>query len=129
MNGLSLEPVSVLGGLASVDAANTAAASGAWIDVREVTGDIRCVVNAGVVTGGDITPTIEDADDISGTNNAEVTPRDGAFTAVSTANDPLQQVRHLSSNAIRGFIRFVGTIDTGPVQVAVSFEGRLKNAS
>lgn len=125
----SLENVSVLGGLAPVDAANTAAATGSWIDVSSVIGDIRAIVDVGVVTAGSIAPTIEDADDISGTNNAAVTPRDGAFTTVTTANDPLRQARHIDSNSIRGFIRFVGTVTTGPAAVACQLEGRLKNSA
>jgi hypothetical protein len=125
----SLEDISVLGGLPSADAANTSAASGAWINVKEVIGDIRTIVDVGVVTAGSIAPTIEDAADISGTDNAEVVPRDGAFTEITTSNDPARQERHIDSNSIRGFIRFVGTITTGPVQVAVTFEGRLKNSA
>ena len=123
-----LEPVSLLGGLASNNAANTAAATGAWIDVREVIGDIRIIADVGTVTAGSITPGIEDADDISGTGAAAVTPRDGAFDAVTTANDPNRQVRHVSGKSIRGFIRFVGTVATGPAQVAATIEGRLKYA-
>lgn len=122
----NLQPVSSLGGLAPNAAANTAAASGAWIDVRQVIGDIRVIVDVGVVTAGTITPTIEDADDITGSNNAAVTPLDGAFTAVTTSNDPLRQVKHVSANAIRGFVRFVGTVVTGPAQVSATIEGRLK---
>ena len=125
----SLENIAVLGGLPPDDAADTAGATGAWINIADVVGDLRAIVDVGVVTAGSIAPTIEDADDISGTNNAEVIPRDGAFTTVTTANDPMRQDRHLDSNAIRGFIRFLGTVTTGPVQVAVTFEGRLKNSA
>lgn len=123
-----LQRVALLGGLPADQAANTAAATSAWIDVREVIGDIRAIVDVGPVGAGSIAPTIEDADDISGTNNAAVTPTDGAFTTVTTANDPLRQVRHIDSKSIRGFIRFVGTITTGPADVAVTFEGALKYA-
>jgi hypothetical protein len=126
MTGLSLEPIALLGGLPAVDAANTSGATGSWIDVRQVIGDIRVIADVGVVTGGDITPGIEDADDISGTNNTSVTPRDGAFTLVNGSNDPLRQVRHIRSDAIRGFIRFIGTVTTGPSFVAATIEGRLK---
>lgn len=119
-----LQSVALLGGIAPADAANTAAATSEWIDVRHVVGDIRVIIDTGVVTAGSITPTIEDADDDEGANNAAVTPVDGAFTAVTTSNDPLRQVRHVQSNAVRGWIRVVGTIVTGPVQVAVTVEGR-----
>ncbi len=126
MTGLSLEPIDLLGGLAPANAADTAAATGSWIDVRQVIGDIRVVADVGVVTAGDITPGIEDAADITGTANSAVTPRDGAFTLVNTSNDPLRQVRHIKSDAIRGFIRFIGTVTTGPSYVAATIEGRLK---
>ena len=123
---MNLEPISLLGGVEPQDAANTAAATSDWIDVRQVIGDIRLIVDVGVVTGGSITPALEHADDDSGTNGEAVTPRDGAFTAVTTSNDPLRQVRHYSSNALKPFVRFVGTIVTGPAQVAATIEGRLK---
>ena len=123
---ISLESVALLGGLAPDDAANTAAATTAWIDVRQVIGDLRFIVDVGVVTAGTITPTIEDADDSSGTNNSGVTPRDGAFTVVTTSNDPRHQVKHIRSDSVRGWVRVVGTIVTGPVQVSVTIEGRLK---
>jgi hypothetical protein len=119
-----LQSVALLGGIAPADAANTAAATSPWIDVRHVVGDIRVIVDVGVVAAGSITPTIEDADNGSGDNNAAVTPVDGAFTAVTPSNDPLRQVRHVQSNAVRGWIRVVGTIATGPAQVAVTVEGR-----
>jgi len=122
----NLEATALLGGLAPANAADTAGATGAWIDVRQVIGDIRVIADVGVVTAGDITPGFEDADDIAGAGSAAVTPRDGAFTLVSTSNDPMRQVRHIKSDAIRGFIRFIGTVTTGPSQVAATIEGRLK---
>lgn len=121
---IELQSVALLGGLPPVDAADTAAATSDWIDVRSVKDDIRFIVDVGVVTAGSITPTIEHADDDSGTNSEAVVPLEGAFTAVTTANDPLREVRHLQSNALKPFVRVVGTIDTGPVQVAYTVEGR-----
>jgi len=106
--------------LASANAANTAAATSAWIDVRKYEGDLVVVSNAGIVTAGSLTPTIEDATDGSGTGAATVTPTEGAFTAVTTANDPLHEKRTIPAGAVRGWIRYVGTIVTGPAQIGAS---------
>jgi hypothetical protein len=114
----------LLGGLAPQEAADTAAATSDWIDVRAVRGDIRIIVDVGAVTAGSITPTIEHANDDQGDGAEAVVPVDGAFTAVTTSNDPLRQVRHVASNAVGPFIRVVGTIATGPALVAYTIEGR-----
>lgn len=106
--------------LAAVSAANTAAATSAWIDVRKYEGDLVIVSNVGIVSAGSLTPTIEDATDGSGTGAAAVTPNEGAFTAVTTSNDPLQEKRTINASAVRGWIRYVGTIATGPALVGVS---------
>lgn len=102
--------------LASDDASNTAAATSSWVAVGAYEGDLMFNVNTGTVTAGNIVWTIEDADDGSGTNNAGVTPNEGAFTTVTTANDPLSEKRTINASAVRPYIRIVGTITTGPVQ-------------
>lgn len=104
--------------LAAVSAANTAAATSGWIDVRAYEGDLVFNVNTGIVTAGDIVWTIEDATNGSGAGAAGVTPNEGAFTTVTTANDPMSQKRTINAGAVRGWVRVVGTITTGPVLVA-----------
>lgn len=106
--------------LAPGEKANTAAATSGWIDVSRYEGDLVFIVAIGAVTAGDITPTLEDADDGSGTNNAGVTPNEGAMTVVTTSNDPLMQKVTVNASAVRTHMRFVGTIDTGPVDVSVT---------
>ncbi|HKQ24094.1 MAG TPA: hypothetical protein VJT81_06595 [Burkholderiales bacterium] len=106
--------------LAAVSAAATVNATSAWIDVRKYEGDLVIVSNIGIVSAGSITPTIEDATDGSGTGAAAVTPAEGAFTAVTTANDPLHEKRTIPAGSVRGWIRYVGTIVTGPALVGVS---------
>jgi hypothetical protein len=108
--------------LSPVSAANTAAATSGWIDVRKMAGDIVVVVQAGAITGS-IAWTLEDATDGSGTGGAGITPNEGAFAAV-TANTV--QRRTVNANAHRGWIRCVGTIVTGPVLVAASCHSRPK---
>ncbi len=100
--------------LSPVSAANTAAATSAWIDCRKYEGDIAVVVQTGALTGS-LTWTLEDATDGSGTGAAGITPNEGAFTA-GAANQT--QKRTLNASAVRGWVRVVGTIVTGPVLVA-----------
>lgn len=99
-----------------VSAANTAAATSGWVDVRNAEGDIEIVVQTGAVTGS-ITWTVEDATDGSGTGAAGITPNEGAFAA-GAANQ--RQQRTVNGSAVRGWVRVVGTIVTGPSLVAAS---------
>lgn len=108
--------------------ANTAAATSSWIDVRGYEGDLVIVSQVGTVSAGSITPTIEHASDGSGTGAAAITPNEGAFTAVTTANDPLTEKRTINAGAVNGWIRFVGTIVTGGVDLSVALLARPKYA-
>jgi len=101
-----------------VSAAATANATSAWIDVREAEGDIVFTNQLGAVTGS-ITWTIEDATDGSGTGAAGITPNEGAYAA-GAANQI--QKRTLNGSAVRGWVRCVGTIVTGPSLVAVNIK-------
>lgn len=104
-------------------AANTAAATSGWIDVRDREGDIMFVNQVGALTGS-ITWTIEDAIDGSGTGAAGVTPNEGAYAA-GAANQI--QKRTVNASAVRGWVRCVGTIVTGPALVAASLHAQPKN--
>lgn len=106
-----------------VSAANTAAATSGWIDVRGYEGDLMFVTQVGALTGS-ITWTIEDATDGSGTGAAGMTPNEGAYVA-GAANQI--QKRTVNAGATRGWVRCVGTIVTGPALVAASLHGRPKN--
>ncbi len=103
------------------NAANTAAATSGWIDVRQYEGDIAIIQQVGALTGS-IAGKIQDATDGSGTGVADVTG--AAFTSVSAANN-IQEIA-VSANAVRGWIRYLGTVTTGPVQVSVSALSRSK---
>jgi hypothetical protein len=106
--------------LAPVSAANTAAATSAWIDVTRYEGDLVFTLHAGVITGT-LDWTLEDATDNSGTGGAGISPNE-AFVQVTTSNDdPNIQKVTLKANKTRGFVRCVGTIVTGPAVVAASF--------
>lgn len=106
-------------------AAATANATSAWIDVRAYEGDLVFTQQIGALTGS-ITGAIQDATDGSGTGAAAVTLNEGAFTAVSSANNI--QRRTIRAKSTRGFVRYVGTIVTGPALVAVSVDVHPKYA-
>lgn len=105
-----------------VSAANTAAATSGWVDVREAEGDIVFTNQVGALTGS-ITWTIEDATDGSGTGAAGVTPNEGAYAA-GAANQI--QKRTVNASAVRGWVRCVGTIVTGPALVSIVASGKKK---
>lgn len=105
-----------------VSAANTAAATSGWVDVRKYEGDLEFIAQVGALTGS-ITWTTEDATDGSGTGAAGVTPNEGVFTA-GAANQV--QKRTINASAVRGWVRIVGTIVTGPALVAASIQAHPK---
>lgn len=106
--------------LNAVSAANTAAATSAWIDARAYEGDLVFVLDTGIVSAGNIVWTVEDATDGAGAGAATIAFNEGAATTVTTANDPLAQKRTVNAGACRGWVRCVGTITTGPVLVSVT---------
>ena len=112
-NKLLLNPVS---------AANTAAATSAWVSVQDAEGDIMFIVQSGALTGS-LAWTIETASDGAGTGAAARTPNEGAFATV-VANQV--QERSINKSNLLGFVRVVGTIVTGPVLVASSITYRQK---
>lgn len=124
MLGNQAQAASVVLMLSPVSAANTAAATSGWIDVRAAEGDILVTVQTGAVTGS-ITWTLEDATDGSGTGGAAITANEGAFAA-GAANQV--QKRTLNASAVRGWIRVVGTIVTGPSLVAANVKYHPKYA-
>ena len=106
-------------------AADTAAATSSWIDVRKHEGDLVFIVQIGTITAGGIVPTIEDATDGSGTGAATITPNEGALAGDA---DTIQKVT-INAKAVRGWIRFLGTITTGPVEVSAALLSHPKYTS
>lgn len=103
-------------------AANTAAATSGWIDVRQYEGDLVFLINPGAITGS-CTPSIEDATDSGGTGAAAVAANEGAYTALA-ANTARKYT--INASAVRGWVRFVGTIVTGPALIGVQLLSRPK---
>jgi len=101
-----------------VSAAATVNATSGWVDVRAAEGDIVFTNQVGAMTGS-ITWTIEDATDGSGTGAAGITPNEGAYAA-GAANQI--QKRTVNASAVRGWVRCVGTIVTGPSLVAANIK-------
>lgn len=109
--------------LSPVSAANTAAATSGWVDVRDAEGDLVFINQVGALTGS-ITWTIEHASDGSGTGAAAITPNEGAYAAGAATQ---VQKRTVSASAVAGWVRCVGTIVTGPALVAASVSYRPKS--
>lgn len=101
--------------------ANTAAATSGWVDVRFFEGDLVFTQQIGAVTGS-IVGRIQDATDSSGTGAANITGAE--FTSVSSANN-VQKIT-VPSHSVRGWVRYVGTITTGPALVAAAVMARPK---
>jgi hypothetical protein len=100
--------------LNTVSAANTAAATSALIDCRPYKGTLVFIIQTGAITGT-LDGKLQGADDAGGTNLADITG--ATATQVTTAN----KIARISVPATaRPFIKYVGTVGTGPVLIAVS---------
>lgn len=103
--------------LSAAAAANTAAAttgSGNWIDVSQFNGDIAVLLIVQSLTGS-LTGKLQCADDANGTSAADIS---GATFAAAVAGTP--QIITVKANALaKRYLGFVGTIVTGPADVAV----------
>lgn len=111
--------------LKSQSAANTAAATSAWIDVTGIADDFLIVINCGTITGT-CDFTFNTASDNSGTGSAAVTPLDGALAQITTSNDDAVYVARFQRRAMKGYINVVGTIATGPLLCSYTLIGRAK---
>jgi len=109
-----------------VSAADTAAASTAYLAVSGYEGQIAVVINTGIITGT-ITYTFSTAEDSGGTGAATIVPVNGALTAVTTSNDDTTAyVAVFNTSALKGYLKVIGTIVTGPALISYSLVGRLK---
>lgn len=126
-NARALTSVSLL---AAVDAANTAAATSAYVDVRGFEGQLAVILDTGILDDGTVTYTFNTATDSGGTGTAAVTPVSGTPTVVSTSNDPLSQIAVFDCTQLKGFLQVVGTkASAGGVLVSYTAVGVKKYAS
>ncbi len=108
--------------LTPADAANTAAATSAYVSIADYEGYLIVTQHVGVVTAGTIAGKLVHADDDSGTNVADITG--ATFTSVTTSTDnPNVQKCVVPVNGLKPYIGYVGTIGTGPAVVGVTFAG------
>lgn len=110
---------------APVSAANTAAATSAWTDVKGYEGEVLVLLAIGVITGTlDITFSTNDAGSDSGAT--AIVPLDGALAQVTTSNDDALYVARFDARLLRGFLKVVGTVGTGPALISYVLLGRKK---
>jgi len=107
--------------LAAVSAANTTAATGTGVDLKDYEGPVVITQNHGVSTGSLAGKIQDSADNVS---FADLDPS-VAFTSETTTVGVQQVV--IQSKHVRRYIRYVGTVTTGPQVVAVTMSGNKKN--
>lgn len=113
---------------AAVSAANTAAASSGWIDVRGYEGDIAFEISQGIITGT-LDWTFEDSPNSGGTSNAAIVPIGGNLAQITTSNDDAHYTAVFPATQPRGWMKIIGTIVTGPALISVTIIGRKKYAT
>lgn len=106
--------------LAAVSAANTAAATGVGVDLSSYEGPIVITQNHGVSTGTLAGKIQDSADNSSFADVAGLT-----FTGETTTVGVQQLV--VQSKQVRQYIKYVGTVGTGPQVVAVTMTGVKKS--
>lgn len=112
--------------LTPADHADTAAATGAWTAVSGYEGYLVFTMHAGVVTAGNVVAKIQTATDDQGTGITDL----ATFTTLTTSNDnPFVEKKVVAAKQNLGYIRFLGTVTTGPAVVGCVMAGSLKTAS
>ena len=106
--------------LAAASCANTAAATGSGVDLQDYEGPMLITQNHGVSTGT-LDGKIQDSAD-----NASFADVSGlTFTQSTTGADIKSLV--VQSKQVRRYIKYVGTVGTGPQVVGVSMTGVKKS--
>lgn len=92
---------------------------GTALDTRTIPHASRFIAfcNIGTMTEGTLTPSVVDCDTSGGTYTA-VTPSDGTFAAVTTANDEAYQAVSFEPNPARPFVK-IRMVETVSVTTAV----------
>lgn len=106
--------------LAAASCANTEAATGTGVDLKDYEGPVLIVQNHGTGTGT-LDGKIQDSADNS--SFADVT---GATFTQSTTTADIQALV-VQSKQVRRYIKYVGTVGTGPQVVGVSLSGVKKS--
>ena len=106
--------------LAAVSAANTAAATGTGVDLLDYEGPMLVTQNHGVSTGTLDGKIQDSADNSSFADVAGLT-----FTQSTTTADTKTLV--IQSKQVRRYVRYLGTVGTGPQVVGVTMSGVKKS--
>lgn len=106
--------------LAAASCANTAAATGTGVDLKDYEGPVLIVQNHGTSTGT-LDGKIQDSAD-----NSSFADVAGATFAQSTTTADIQALV-VQSKQVRRYIKYVGTVGTGPQVVGVSLSGVKKS--
>lgn len=117
------QSVTTLQLLASVDAANTTAASTVTgLDITEYEGFLIVTQNVGLLDAGSITGTVitSASSDLSSPTTV------GTFTAVTTSTDPAAQSIAIEVNKCKRYIGYVGTVVTGGALIGCTAVGAKK---
>ena len=107
------DPVIILN---AVSAANTAAATSSGVDLAGYIGEFQVVVQTGAITGT-LDGKIQDSADNS--SFADVTGL--TFAQVTAANKVAKL--DIPVNSVRRYIKYVGTVATGPVLISIVGNG------
>jgi hypothetical protein len=113
--------------LPSANCANTAQATSAFVAVPAAEGCLVFTQAVGAITGT-LAGALETAEAANGLNNVAMVPDDGSnFASVSAANNVQKKVVDARKN--KGYIKYIGTVGTGPVNASVTVEGRPKTST
>jgi len=99
--------------LAPISAAATANATGGWVNVKHIQGEMAIICQVGVITGT-LDVTIRTASTSGGAGDSLLTT-DSDMTQFTATG--IQKIT-ISRNSTLGYIKFVGTIVTGPALVS-----------
>lgn len=114
-----LESANVQKILASLSAAATANASVWSPAIAPSEGIVLAVLSVGIITGTlDFTFTTNTSASDSGAT--AITPIGGAIAQITTSNDDAVYVAAFPATQLRGFLKVIGTIVTGPALVSYS---------
>ena len=106
--------------LAAASCDNTAAATGSGVDLRDYEGPVLIVQNHGTSTG-----TLDGKIQDSADNSSFADVAGATFTQSTTTADI--QALVVQSKQVRRYIKYVGTVGTGPQVVGVSLSGVKKS--
>lgn len=127
MLGNAARDCTVVSLLTAGSKAATANATGTGVLVAEYEGDIMVTQVVGAITGT-LDGKLQVCSDSSGTGAADITG--ATFTQVTTANDdPNVQKIWIEAGSLpsdKPYLRYIGTIGTGPSVVGVTLHARKK---